>query len=379
LRLCGNSFSRIRSGYSAAAASLGASSIQTVLTVVLPLASPASASAALLIFLYCFTSFAVVLVLGGSSAATTLAVEIYRYARIRVDFRSAAVLSLAETVICAVVFALYLFFQKKSQKVEAEITLRYIPSTPKTSNAAFCACYVLFMCLFVLGPLISVPIDSFLFGASRASRLGFSIRHWQEIGGAVPALFRSLVLAAASAGFSCALALIATFALGCKKNGFLRIFTTAPLASSGIVLGLGYLLLYGRATHSFMLNFALLTALHGVLALPFAFNAIYGGISAIPATLKNAAATQGASPFRRFCTVEIPLSASQIRAAWGFSAALSMGELNAVLMLGIKNWETLPIYIYRATASYRFGVASAAGTLLMAAVFAALLLSEVRD
>jgi thiamine transport system permease protein len=242
------------------------------------------------------------------------------------------------------------------------------------------------MCVFVLGPLVSVPIDSFLFGASRASTLGLSLRHWQEIGGAVPALFRSLVLAAASASFSCILALMATFAVCDKSDSrpasaqrvVLRIFTTAPLASSGIVLGLGYLLLYGRTSRSFMLNFALLTALHGVLALPFTFNAIYGSISAIPETLKNAAAIQGASPFRRFFTVEVPLSGAQIRAAWGFAAALSIGELNAVLMLAVKNWETLPVYIYRATASYRFGVASVAGTLLMIAVFAALLLSEIR-
>jgi ABC-type Fe3+ transport system permease subunit len=53
-----------------------------------------------------------------------------------------------------------------------------------------------------------------------------------------------------------------------------------------------------------------------------------------------------------------------------------MGELNAGMMLGIEGWETLPLYIYRATAAYRYGNACAAGTLLILGCAGGLILSE---
>jgi ABC-type Fe3+ transport system permease subunit len=34
-------------------------------------------------------------------------------------------------------------------------------------------------------------------------------------------------------------------------------------------------------------------------------------------------------------------------------------------MLGLDNWETLPLYIYRAIGAYRYGPACTGGTMLM--------------
>jgi thiamine transport system permease protein len=79
---------------------------------------------------------------------------------------------------------------------------------------------------------------------------------------------------------------------------------------------------------------------------------------------------------RGLLTTALPLSLTRIRSAWGFAAALSMGELNAVMMLGREGWETLPLYIYRAVGAYRYGSACAAGTLLILGCAAGFLLSE---
>jgi thiamine transport system permease protein len=46
------------------------------------------------------------------------------------------------------------------------------------------------------------------------------------------------------------------------------------------------------------------------------------------------------------------------------------------MMLGIQDWETLPLYIYRAVGAYRYGNACAAGTLLIFGLTAGLFLSE---
>jgi hypothetical protein len=50
--------------------------------------------------------------------------------------------------------------------------------------------------------------------------------------------------------------------------------------------------------------------------------------------------------------------------------------LNAVMMLGLEDYETLPLLIYRAVDSYRYGTACAAGTTLILACAAAFVLSD---
>ena len=69
-----------------AAATLGASPGQRHLRVTLPLLAPALASAASIVFLFCFTSFGVIVVLGGLRFAT-LESEIYNQAARLFDLR----------------------------------------------------------------------------------------------------------------------------------------------------------------------------------------------------------------------------------------------------------------------------------------------------
>ena len=79
----------------AAAATLGASPAQRRLRVTAPLLAPAVASAASIVFLFCFTSFGVIVVLGGIRYAT-LEVEIYNQAARLFDLRTAAALAILQ-------------------------------------------------------------------------------------------------------------------------------------------------------------------------------------------------------------------------------------------------------------------------------------------
>lgn len=391
IRLAGDAFSRIRRSYSAPAASLGSSPFGVFCTVILPLALPSIMAAALLVFLYCFTSFAVVLVLGGGPKATTLAVEIYRYARVTLDYASAGQLALAETGIAGIVFLAYLFFEQKSRSLAVQETAMRPWGKNRHSSAVKIVCLAL-PALLVLAPLFSVPLESFLYRQSRSALPALSLRWWHSLGNTLlPCLGRSLLLASLSATAACVLAILtAAAALPVERRApgnaprlpdtiagiLVRLCATAPAASSGIVLGLGWISFYGREQSR---NILALAAVHAMAALPFAFNSVYQGFLSLPANTLAAASVLGAGPFRRLVTLEIPLSAGRIRSAWGFSAALSLGELSAVLMLGMEDWETLPLYIYRAAGAYRYGAACAAGTLLILCSLGAFLLSEVKS
>jgi thiamine transport system permease protein len=393
LRLAGDSMERAGRAYLPAAASLGASPLKAALTVLLPLSLPGLGSAALLVFLYCFTSFAVVLVLGGGPASGTLAVEIYRYARISLDYGAAGILALFETLAASAVFLLYLLLEGQAGRINAAAD-RERPMEGRRGKGFFLALgiYGLVMALLVLGPVLSVPLESFLHRASRAREARLSLYWWRAAGErALPALGRSLILAFSSAGLSCLLAVLAAGALlgeggesrgppGNRAGGggilgpLVKAAMTAPLASSGIVLGLGWLILYGREQSRSFLSVSLV---HAVIALPFAFNSVSQGLRNLPPNLMNAGAAFGAGPLARIFSLALPAAAPSLRSAWAFAAALSLGELNAVMMLGTEDWETLPLLIYRAVGAYRYGAACAGGTLLILCCAAFFLISDL--
>jgi thiamine transport system permease protein len=369
--LVGDSLADIRKVYLPSAATLGASPLTAALTILFPTALPSLLAASLLCFLYSFTSFAVVLVLGGGPAATTLAVEIYRYARLSLDYGRAGTLAILETLISACAFIGFVCCSRLAPREHSAQLLATNFGKPRPLSPGGIIARILYslvIILFVLGPLLSVPLESLLWRPSRAALPLLSFRWWGDIAGRVlPALGRSLLTALLASTAACLLAVPA--GAGGRQVGtfpvpgrLMRILTTLPLASSGIVLGFGWLILYGR---NYSRTLPALVLLHAVTALPFAANSIAEGLEAIPRNTLNAGAVFGAGPLRRILTLELPLAWRRIRSAWAFGAVISLGELNGIMMLGMDSWETLPVLIYRAAGAYRYGMACVAGTVLI--------------
>src|SRR5690606_2710792 len=80
-----------------AARVLGATRLRAFITVTLPRLAPALWSAAVIVFLFCFTSFGVILTVGGPGNPT-VETEIWRYATQRTDFGTAAGLAVVQLV-----------------------------------------------------------------------------------------------------------------------------------------------------------------------------------------------------------------------------------------------------------------------------------------
>ena len=404
IRFVGDGLAGIRRAYVPAARNLGASPFKTLITVIFPMLIPSILGAVLLVFLYCFTSFAVVLVLGGGPSTSTLAVEIYRFARISLNYHNAGILAILETFFAVLIFAAYVLTGKKNRKItadiegEAPVRKDTFVSPGKKNPDVFKTVYCVIITLLVIGPLFSVILESFLFRSTRAAGQTLSLRWWYSLSNIMQsparenlflsALMRSIFLSIFSASLTCVFAVlmagtvkITTERKNKKKYSALFgnsivFFACAPIVSSGIVLGLGWLILYGRKfSHA---PFALVI-IHAVMALPIAFNFVSEGFRSLPENLFDSAAVFGAGPFRRIFTVAVPLSLSQLRSAWGFAAAMSLGELNMVMMLGMEDWETLPLFIYRAAGAYRYGTACAAGTVLILGCTVFFLLSELSE
>jgi len=89
---------------------------------------------------------------------------------------------------------------------------------------------------------------------------------------------------------------------------------------------------------------------------------VYQGISI---STIEAATSLGAGRLKTFIKIELPQIKTGIVTAAIFSFAISMGEMNASIMLAPSNFVTIPLAIYQLIGSYNFYGACALGSILL--------------
>lgn len=383
LGLISSFWEQLPSRYGQAAMTMGAKRFTVFRTVTLPRLVPAILSASTLIFLFCFSSFAIILVLGGGPRFTTLEVEIYRRARMTMDVEGAAALSLLSIAVTLLLVALHLWAQRAmAHQEEMESPgQRRMERRPESLLARIVLpLYALATALFVLGPLFGIIYRSMQVPVSRSGDTEFSLRWYRQLFGleevagsafsvAGSAIILSLIIAAVTACLSLLFATMLAARLRTQsgsKELTMELFAMLPMAVSSVVVGLGYYLVSNIFPGSRSLRTALVVLAHVVIASPFVLRSILPEFRKIPFSYTQASLTLGATVSQTFRKVELPLLRSAMATGAAFSFAISMGEINATLVLSDSNLVTIPIVMYRLIGSYNFAGACALGTVLIA-------------
>ena len=204
LRLVSSAWERTPKRLLWASMSLGAGRVRSFFTVTLPHLLPSLTAAALLIFLYCFNSFAVILVLGGGPKYTTVEVEIYRLARMNLDFERASGLSLLATLISLGLTVLYLILSRREAGlIHGEFRSEPVPVKPL--GRALLILYSLLIILIIFAPLASVALRSFSGSGNPLSQSAVTLRWYRALFSPSPTGGGNILLS--SLGTSLALAL----------------------------------------------------------------------------------------------------------------------------------------------------------------------------
>ncbi len=357
----------------AASYTLGASKAKTFFAITLPRLLPAIISASSLVFLFCFSSFAIILVLGGGPRYTTMEVEIYRQARMVGNTGAAAALSLFSIAVTSLMLIAYNRSQRRLAKSEAYLQPLFLEKRPAgLVGRALAALYTIITLLFVLAPIISVIVRSVY------SSSGFTLRWYRQLlnveratshmGSALTALVNSLLIAliVSFIAVSLGIGLAASIQRRRRGRGTLELLGMLSMTVSSVIIGLGYFLIASRLVGRASLSYTLVVLAHLVIALPFALRVLLPEYRKIPATYTNSARTLGSTPARAFFAVELPLLKSAMVSSAIFAFAISMGEFNATLTLASSTIVTLPIVMYRLIGSYNYQGACALGTILIA-------------
>lgn len=379
-----------------AARTLGASPWRAFWHVTVPLLLPHIVGATLLVFLFDFTSFGVVLLLGGPRFAT-LEVEIYIQTMQFLNLPLAALLSAVQLLCTLLVLGL-------SQRLTTGAVVSLTPRV-KGEGIFFPRTWIQWLTvgltILVLVSLVLLPLGALVtrslvrMEASRGERgavqAGWTLDYYRELfvnrrGSLfyVPparAVVNSLGYAFATMWIALGLGFPAAYAL--NRRGASRTLLDAllmlPLGTSAVSLGLGYVVAFQRPPLD-VASFPLLIPIaHSLVALPFVVRTLQPALASIPRSLRDAATVLGASPWRVWWHVDLPIVGRAVLVGAVFAFTVSMGEFGATALLARPEAPTLPVAIYRFLSqpgAMNYGQAMAMSTLLMAVCALGMLVLE---
>src|SRR5579859_413323 len=405
LRLVGDFWSHLDPRLPAAARVLGASRWRTAGEVTLPLLTPAIAAAALLVFIFDFTSFGVILVLGGPTFAT-LETEVYRQTVFAFNLPTAAVLALVQL---GCTLGLTIVYTRLSRRVTVPQTLR---AASETRRPLLCwrerlgaGLLVTLLAVLLITPMLALAVRSVTQpgrgNGPGAAASGFTVAYYQALSTnpsnsifLVPpqaAVGNSLLIATTTVLLTLGFGLPTAWALAGRGDASrnnadrrrladgLDALLMLPLGTSAVTLGLGFIVALNRPPLDLRASPVLLPLAHTLVALPFVVRSLVPALRSIRPRLRQAAVVLGASPARVWREVDLPLVGRAVLVAATFAFTISLGEFGATAVIARPESPTVPMAIYRFLSlpgALNYGQALALSTILMLVCTAGILAIE---
>ncbi|WP_341926739.1 ABC transporter permease subunit [Nocardioides psychrotolerans] len=377
IRAVGASWESMDARPAEAAAALGASPRQVFLTVTLPGLRPAIVSAASVVFLFCATSFGVVLTLGGTRYSS-VETEIYLLTTDLLDLPGAAALSIVQLVAVVVLLAIAGRLRASADPSVVRVPAR--PRRPRRSDLGQLVATGLLLA-FVAAPLLTLLVGSLQVGDA------WSLDNYRALTTTgsqqallVPvteALATSLRTAVDATWMALSLGLLVALAVTRRSRsraerrvrGVLDGFFMLPLGVSAATLGFGFLITLDSPPLDLRDSPLLVPLAQALVALPLVVRTLVPVLDGIDDRQRQAAASLGAGPLRAVMTVDLPVLWKPLVAASGFAFAASLGEFGATAFLARDDHPTLPVVIFRLIGhpgAMNYGMALAASVVLAA-------------
>lgn len=346
VRMVGGSWDLLDDRIDTVARVLGASRMRAFTAVTLPRLRPALAAAATVVFLFSFTSFGVVLILGGGRRAT-LDTEIWRYATQRTDFGTAAALGLVQLVTVLVVLL-------AARGLRADLGTER-PTVGRVGRApqALVQRLAVWGAATAVGVVFATPLAVVVW---RSLRRGgrFTLANYTSLAShdpgdplPVPALnaVGNSLRWAALAG-TIAVVLGAMAAVPRRRRGVLDLLVYLPLGTSAVLVGFGMLIGFDSSPADWRTRWWIVPVAHATVGLAFVVSTVRPALARIPPVLRQAAASLGAGPGRVWWEVDAPVARRALWLGAGFAVAVSVGEFGATAFLARPQRPTMTTAIF---------------------------------
>lgn len=360
-----------------AARTLGATPRTVFLKLALRALFPAFASAFILIFVFCFSSFAVVLLLAPEYA--TIEVEIYRRFATMLDTRAAVMLAMVQVGFLGVL--LFVVSKVGSGIRQGFSQLSQAEHSRLGKQSCLVAVWSIVGLTFLLLPIIALLVRS----VTVDGNISFAYYRGFTNTESLPSVFQSLQESLGYAIIACPFALTAGIAASTaiykskRLGNLIEIVLALPLVTSGVVLGLGYLLGGAYLPVEFRNTKVLVPAAQASIAIPLVIRIITPALYSLSPDVLGSAQTLGAHTGYRIFKIYLPLILPAMIAATILALAVSIGDFGATSVIAASETPTLPLLIGRLLArpsAMSFGTGLAAGVLLFGVMVIASLVAQ---
>lgn len=321
-----------------AARTLGRRAPAAVATTLAAVA-PAIGGVALVVAMFCMTSFGVIVVLGGPSLGT-VEVEVWYLTTRSLDLARAAVLAAAQLV---VLMGLVVLYQRLRPATTGRIAFAPRPVRSIAERSLVRATVV------VVGVVSVVPMSALIVRSLRGPG-GWTFANYSIVAGEGAGAI-GYSLAGASVATIVALAIAAPLvAVAARNDRVGRWFEGAmvvPIALSAATLGLGFLVAFSGPTLDLRGTWVFVPLVQAAGAAPVVARIVLSATRALDRSRLDAAAALGAGPGRRALTVVWPALRRSAAVAAGFAFAMAVGEYGATVFLSRADRPTVPVLIGR--------------------------------
>lgn len=301
---------------------------------------------ALLVFMLCLTSFAVVLTLGGGPRSTTLEVAIYQALRFDFDPPRAVILALLQLILCILIAWISSRFQRLP---DVEITISNSSLRKSISNQLINTLFISIAAVFVGMPLLAMFIDAI--NGPLLQVLG-NARLWSSAG-------FSLMIGLCAAGLSivAAWALLDTstdLALANQKRGanLIELAGSIVYVVPPLVIGTGLFVLMMPWLNVFEWTFPVVILVNAMMGLPFVIRCLGPPMRQSKMRYNRLCQSLALSGWNRFKFVDWPLLRKPLGLSAALVSALAMGDLGVIALFGSTDTSTLPLLLYRQLSAY---------------------------
>ncbi len=335
------------------------------------------ASVGATIFLLCFTSFAIVLILGGSPSYNTLEVAIYEAIKIDFDITFALKLALIQLSLSTLMVLLSSGFRTGLGNLKLDSAPISWSESPR--NTLWQRSIITLLSIAFVLPLLAIISDGWGADYGRILTQPLFVR----------SLLTSIAIATLSATLTVILSLLLSdarrnFALphrvshsmGSKVLGLLIAFSgNLYLAIPSLILGFGFFLISQRFDAPLLL-WALVAVLAAniLMSLPFALSILTPAMQKTARRYDKLTLSLGIPYPARWRHIELPYLRSTIGYIFALSFALSLGDLGVIALFGSDEITTLPWYLYGLMGSYRTTDASGVALILLMLVMGVFIL-----
>jgi iron(III) transport system permease protein len=371
------SLSSLDSALEDAAANLGASPWRTFRTITMPLLTPGILGGALLVFLHTVADFGSAMIIGEDY----LVLPTLIYSLFVNEMQGQPAMASAASLVLLACTSLLLLAERWYVGRRSYLMSGVRRPAERSVSPRLRALGTVFaygVVALSLIPAAVVMLTSFFPSSGPIMRPGFSLGNYAIIFREAPrALFNSFYLSAISTLLCVALGVVIGYLLVRRSSRWtagLDSILMVPFAVPGTVLAVALITAFGAPPLLLTGTVTILIVSYVVRRLPYSVRGVVAVLHHIEPATEEASLSLGASPWRTFRRVTLPLMVPGIIAGAVMTWVQLISEISSTILLYYGSWATMSVKIYQQVVSDNFGTAAAGASLLLAAVFLPMLL-----